>query len=94
MAEKHTYIVHRTMMGDKEYQRGETRELTAAEAAPLIVSGALSKEGEEPQARDPAVQHTFGARKSEIDGYTSAAGESVKIVDHRPHAAAPSKKKA
>jgi hypothetical protein len=91
MTEQKSYTVHRSMLGDKEYERGDTRKLTPAEAKPLIDAGALSEEGEEPKERQPAVQHTFGARKSEVEGYTSASGEGVKITDHRPQTAAKAK---
>jgi len=64
MADK-TYDVHRSMMGDKEYVRGDTRTMSEADAATLVESGALSLEGEDPVAREPAVIHAFGSAKSE-----------------------------
>ena len=84
MAEKQKYQVNRSMLGDKEYGRGDTREMTEAEAeaAGLLASGALSKPGEEPAQREPAVQHTFGAAPAEDDAtYTSAVtGRAAGLV--------------
>lgn len=62
MANMKTYTVHRGMHGDgRDYVPGDTRELTEADAAVLVESGALSLEGEEPKVREPAVRNTFGA---------------------------------
>lgn len=82
MAEKKSYTVHRSMHGDgKDYARGDTRELTEVEAAPLVKTGALSLEGEDPATREPAVRHTFGQEPSQVNegGYTTATGEGVKL---------------
>lgn len=90
MADKHTYTVHRAMHGDgKDYARGDERELTEAEAAPLVATGALAKKGQKPVQRPPvAVEHTFGA---------ASDGGSVTITDKRetaPAAAKPAAKAA
>jgi hypothetical protein len=80
MADKKTYTVHRAMHGDgKDYARGDTREMTETDAAPLVASGALSPEGEEPAARAAGVEHTFGTKPSTVNdrGYTSATGEGI-----------------
>lgn len=73
MADRQKYTVHRAMQGDdKAYERGDTRELSAADAAPLLASGAISLPGKEPVRRGAGVEHTFGARKNEDSGFTSA----------------------
>jgi hypothetical protein len=81
MTEKKTYTVHRAMHGGgKDYERGDTREMTELDAAAMVKAGALSLEGEEPVKRPvPAVEHTFGTRPSELNerGYTAATGEGI-----------------
>lgn len=82
MADKLTYTVHRAMHGDgKDYARGDTRELTEIDAAPLVATGALSLKGEDPVTREPAVRHTFGTEPSKVNdgGYTTATGEGISI---------------
>lgn len=65
MADKQKYTVNRSMQdGPTSYERGDTREMTAVDAAPLLATGALSRHGEKPAERQPAVQHTFGAASS------------------------------
>jgi len=62
MADKKKFTVNRSMQdGATSYDRGDTREMTEVDAAPLLASGALSLPGEEPAVREPAVRHTFGA---------------------------------
>jgi hypothetical protein len=87
MADKKTYTVNRAMLGDKDYARGDTRELTAAEAAPLLETGAISEKGKEPEEREPAVRHTFGTLKNEDEGYVPATTDSVQLRDTRTKAA-------
>jgi hypothetical protein len=79
MAEKHTYTVNRAMHGDgKDYARGDTRELTEADAATLLATGALSPKGKPAAEREPGVRHTFGQEPSETnEGYTTATGDGV-----------------
>jgi hypothetical protein len=80
MADKHTYTVNRAMHGDgKDYARGDTRELSETDAAPLLATGALSLKGKDPVEREPAVRHTFGQEPSRVnaEGYTSASGDGV-----------------
>ena len=80
MADKHSYTVNRAMHGDgKDYARGDTRELTETDAAPLVTTGALSLKGKDPVEREPAVRHTFGQEPSAVNdaGYTTADGEGV-----------------
>ena len=80
MAEKQTYTVHRSMIGDgREYTRGDTREMAPADAAEMIASGALSEEGKEPLVREAGVRHTFGSEVSAVSeaGYTTPTGEGV-----------------
>ncbi len=85
MSDKHTYTVHRAMHGDgKDYARGDTREMTELEAAPLVATGALAKKGEVPFERGAAVAHTFGAIKAQPgDTYTPAIGAGVAVSDSR-----------
>ncbi|WP_066723559.1 hypothetical protein [Sphingomonas pituitosa] len=60
------YEVRRSMQcGAESFERGDTRELTEAEALPLLKSGALCLPGEDPAQRDPAVMHTFGSAPQE-----------------------------
>jgi len=79
MADKHTYTVNRAMHGDgRDYDRGDTRQLSEADAAPLIATGALSLKGEGPIEREPAVRHTFGTDAGAApDHYTTATVEGV-----------------
>jgi hypothetical protein len=80
MADKKTYTVHRAMHGDgKDYERGDTREMTEADAAPLVELGALSIKGSDPADRPAAVRHTFGQEPSAVNdgGYTVATGDGV-----------------
>lgn len=80
MAEKKTYTVHRSMHGEgRDYVRGDKRDLTEADAAALVKTGALSLEGEEPAVADPAVRHTFGSEPSAVNraGYTTPTGDGV-----------------
>ena len=80
MADKITYTVNRAMHGDgRDYERGDTRQMTAADAAELVALGALSKQGDEPAVRAPAVRHTFGTEPSRIAerGYTTPTGDGV-----------------
>lgn len=80
MAEKQKYTVNRTMQdGPHEYCRGDTRALTEIDAAPLLASGAISKPGEEPATREPAVTHTFGSAPTENAGYTDAGDGSISM---------------
>lgn len=74
-----TYTVHRSMHGDgRDYEPGDTRELTEADAASLVEMGALALEGEEPLTREPAVRHTFGTDPGTAPAdYTTATGEGV-----------------
>lgn len=66
MSDKHEYTVHRAMHGDgKDYERGDTREMTEVDAAPLIASGALARKGEVPMERAAPVTHTFGQRPAD-----------------------------
>ncbi|WP_347091676.1 hypothetical protein [Sphingomonas parapaucimobilis] len=92
MAEKKTYTVHRSMHGDgKDYARGDTREMTETDAAPLVALGSLSLEGDEPTDRPAAVKHTFGQEPSKVNdgGYTTATGDGVVV----PRTATPAKAK-
>lgn len=82
MAAKETYIVNRAMHGDgRDYARGDTRQLTETDAAPLVATGALSRKGEKPAEREPAVRHTFGQEPSKLndEGYTTAVGEGIQL---------------
>ena len=95
MADKKKYTVHRSMHGEgRDYERGDTRELTEADAAEMVRSGALSLEGEKPRVRGDAVDHTFGSRPSEVNdaGYTSASGEGVQMPTSLKATKAPAKK--
>lgn len=83
MADKKTYTVHRAMHGNgKDYARGDTRELTEADAAPLVASGALSEEGTDPLVREPGVRHAFGQNRSAVNdsGYTDASDNGAKPI--------------
>lgn len=92
MAEKIKYTVNRSMQdGATSYNRGDTRELTAHDAAFLLASGALSLPGEEPAVREPGVQHTFGSRPSSVNGYTSPSPETA--IEVPTKASAPAKPK-
>ncbi len=80
--EKKKFTVHRAMHGDgRDYARGDVREMTEADAATLVKSGALSPEGDDPLTREPGMRHTFGAEPSKVneDGYTSATGEGISL---------------
>lgn len=78
MAEKKSYTVHRAMHGEgRDYARGDTRDLTPADAAPLLAIGALAEKGKEPTEREPAVRHTFGAEKVKAAEYTTATDKGV-----------------
>lgn len=91
MTETKTYTVLRAMHGDgRDYARGDTREMTATDAAALVKGGALALEGEDAAIRKPAVQHTFGARPSAVNdgGYTTAIGDGI-ITPDAPASAAP-----
>lgn len=82
MAEKIKYDVKRSMQGDKDYNRGDTRMMTEADAAPLVATGALVRHGEKPGEREPAVRHTFGAEPNEDRGYTDALdGKATPATD-------------
>lgn len=71
---KQKYTVHRAMHGEgRDYARGDTRELTEVEAAPLVATGALAKQGEVPLERGEPVQHTFGTAEGGSPVYISAA---------------------
>lgn len=52
-----SYLVNRSMTGDRDYERGDTREMEEAEAADLIESGALSEPGVAPRVRPNGVTH-------------------------------------
>lgn len=81
MADK-KFTVHRSMHGDgRDYERGDTRVMSEADAAPLVATGALAPEGEDPLVPAAAVEHTFGQRASEVNerGYTSPSGEGVAV---------------
>ena len=85
MADKIKYNVNRSMQdGATSYNRGDTRELTAHDAAPLVASGALSLPGDTPKVREPGVQHTFGSRPSSVEGYTSASPETAIEIPTKP----------
>lgn len=79
MAEKNTYTVHRSMHGDgRDYERGDTRELTEAEAATLVATGALALEGEQPIVPPVSgVVHTFGTKPSESKPITMPPRKSA-----------------
>ncbi|NJR80448.1 hypothetical protein [Sphingomonas corticis] len=65
MAEKKTYVVYRAMHGEgRDYARGDEREMTEADAATLVKSGALALKGEVPMERAEPVRHTFGTAKT------------------------------
>ena len=84
MADKKTYTVHRGMHGDgRDYQVGDTRELTEADAAELVASGALSLMGEAPKVREPSVRHTFGAAEDTGHLDTTIAGSADRVVTPR-----------
>ena len=92
MADKKTYTVHRAMHGDgKDYARGDTREMTEADAATLLASGALSEKGKDPAERVPAVRHTFGSERSAVNegGYTDASGDGSTGIRTPQRKAAP-----
>lgn len=81
MTTKKTYTVHRAMHGDgRDYARGDTREMTESDAAPLVKTGALALEGEVPLERGEPVIHTFGTAPSEVETYTSATGHPVSLL--------------
>jgi hypothetical protein len=88
MSEKKKYEVHRSMQdGATEYNRGDTREMTAGDAAPLIASGALSEPGKKPHVRDGGVTHAFGkAEGSSAEIVNPPRDPSVKVDDQRPAA--------
>ncbi|MBB4618966.1 hypothetical protein [Sphingomonas abaci] len=89
MAEQKRYTVHRSMHGDgKDYEAGDTRLMAEADAAELVKLGALSLEGEEPAAREPAMRHTFGTEPSKLntEGYTVATGDGVSLNRDTPAA--------
>lgn len=89
MAKKLTYRVNRSMHGDgKDYARGDTRELTETDAAPLVATGALSLDGTNSVEREPAVKHTFGQEPSAVNegGYTTATGKGVSASRVKPAA--------
>lgn len=95
MAEQNEYTVNRSMQGDKDYERGDTRKMSAADAAPLLATGALSEKGKEPAEREPGVRHTFGSEPTEYEGYTSASGEpSISVSDKRTSTKPAAAKKA
>lgn len=48
---KKTYTVLRQQLGDRDYARGDTRELTEAEATPLIAMGAIVEAKPKPAAK-------------------------------------------
>jgi len=77
-----TYTVHRAMHGNgRDYERGDTREMTEADAAEMVATGALSLEGEEPIGREPGIVHTYGEPHSTAPTYVSAVtGEVVPVV--------------
>lgn len=85
MAEKHEYTVHRSMQsGAESFARGDTRQLTEAEAAPLVETGALSRKGQKPVERTSGVQHTFGTAKSSEDEFKPSTAEpSITVDDQR-----------
>lgn len=83
MADKKTYDVHRSMLGDgRDYERGDTREMMEADAAPLVASGALSPHGKPPIERDPAVLHTFGRMPLETQSFVPAVADPA-VSDSR-----------
>ena len=92
-----SYLVNRSMTGDRDYERGETREMEETEAADLIESGALSEPGVAPRVRPNGVTH--GAPET-ADG--ASAGEvvlpprepSVAIKDRRRQPKKPAAAKA
>ena len=64
MADTKTYTVYRSMSGNgKDYARGDEREMTEADAAPLVATGALALKGEVPMERGDPVRHMFGTAK-------------------------------
>lgn len=91
---KRKYDVYRSMTGDKEYVRGDVREMEEADAVDLVASGALALEGEDPVNRDPLVRH------GELDEADRSFGHevsptprepSVKVADKRPADKKPAK---
>lgn len=85
MADMKTYTVHRAMHGDgRDYERGDTRDMTEIDAAALVESGALSLEGENPAVRTSSVRHTFG--KDEPTGHIAmtTATTDEKMAVTRP----------
>ncbi|SFK44434.1 hypothetical protein SAMN03159338_4269 [Sphingomonas sp. NFR04] len=83
------YEVRRSMQcGAESFERGDTRELTEAEALPLLKSGALCLPGEEPAERELAVQHTFGAAPQESPAdYTVASPDNAVQLPKRQQGA-------
>jgi hypothetical protein len=83
---KKKYDVYRSMTGDKEYNRGDIREMEEADAVELVASGALALEGEDPVKREALVQN------GELDEMDRSFGHeiappprelSVKVADKR-----------
>lgn len=90
-----TYDVYRSMTGDKDYVRGDTREMDELDAAELIRSGALALPGEKPAVREPAVVHAFGSAPSpNAEIVLPPREQSVKVADQRKSAAAKAKDQA
>lgn len=84
---KKTYDVHRSMTGDRDYQRGDTREMEEADAAELVASGALSLKGERPVPREPMVRHGAIDEADRSFAHETVAPPrepSVKVADKRP----------
>lgn len=84
------YQVNRSMQdGAKSYARGDTREMTEAEAETLLRTGALSLPGEDPATPEPAVKHTFGAAPQHSpEGFTVANPDNAITMPERAPAPA------
>lgn len=83
MSSKKTYTVHRAMHGDgRDYSRGDERELTEQEAAPLVAAGALALKGEVPVERGEPVVHAFGKAPTSTLDYVPAI-ENPAVSDSR-----------
>lgn len=78
MAEKKSYTVHRAMHGEgRDYARGDTRDLTPADAAPLLAIGALAEKGSDGE------KFRAGERASEI-GARFTVRYSSQVADVSP----------
>ena len=64
--QEHTFNVHRDMVGDKAYTDGDTRKLTAVDAAALVRSGALTPKGKEAEEAMAEIMGNEPANQTEI----------------------------